>query len=251
MQNLGVVRPSSSPWASPIVLVKKKDGSLRFCIDYRELNSVTKADIFPLTRIDDLLDQLGESRFFSTLDLASGYWQVQVHPDSVEKTAFVTHQGLYEFQVMPFGLKNAPAVFQKLMQQVLRGLNPEEGLPSVSMYLDDVLVFSRTFEDHVTHLKLVIERLQDAGLKLKPSNGHFICQSVEYLGHLITSDGIQPNPQRVSAVSIFPAPTSVHEVRQFLDLTSYYRHFIKNLAKLAQPLHTLTRKRAQFELSDE
>ena len=111
MQSLGVIRPSSSPWASPIVLVKKKDGSLRFCIDYRELNSVTKADMFPLPRIDDLLDQLGESRFFSTLDLASGYWQVQVHPDSVEKTAFVTHQGLYEFQVMPFGLKNAPAVF--------------------------------------------------------------------------------------------------------------------------------------------
>ena len=250
MQNLGVVRPSSSPWASPIVLVKKKDGSLRFCIDYRELNSVTKADMFPLPRIDDLLDQLGESRFFSTLDLASGYWQVQVHQDSVEKTAFVTHQGLYEFQVMPFGLKNAPVVFQRLMQQVLRGLNPEEGLPIVSVYLDDVLVFSRTFEDHVTHLKLVIERLQDAGLKLKPSKCHFICQSVEYLGHLITPDGIRPNPQRVSAVSSFPAPTSVHEVRQFLGLTSYYRRFIKNLTKIAQPLHVLTRKGAQFEWSD-
>lgn len=201
-----MIRPSSSPWASPIVLVKKKDGSLRFCIDYRELNSVTKADVFPLPRIDDLLDQLGESKFFSTLDLASGYWQVQVHPDTVEKTAFVTHQGLYEL------LKNAPAVFQRLMQQVLRGLNPEEGMPFVSVYLDDVLVFSRTFKEHMTHLQLVVERLLCAGLKLKPSKCHFICQRVEYLGHLITPDGIQPNPQRISAVKDFPTPKSVHEV---------------------------------------
>ncbi len=138
MQSQGVIRPSSSDWASPIVLV---NGTLRFCVDYRELNSTTKADLFPLPRIDDLLDLLGESKFFSTLDLASGYWQVRVHPDSVEKTAFVTHQGLYEFRVMPFGLKNAPAVFQRLMQRVLRGLNPEDGAPFVSVYLDDILIF--------------------------------------------------------------------------------------------------------------
>ena len=124
MQSQGVIQPSSSPWASPVVLVHKKDGSLRFCIDYCHLNLVTKPDMFPLPRMDDLLDLLGRSKFFSTLDLASGYWQVKVHPDLCEKTAFITHQGLYEFKVMLFGLRNVPAVFQRLMQHALSGLNP-------------------------------------------------------------------------------------------------------------------------------
>ena len=127
MQEANVIRPSSSPWSSPIVLVRKKDGSLRFCVDYRKLNSVTKADTFPLPRMDDILDQLGGYKFFSTLDLKSEYWQIRVHPDSQEKTAFATHQGLYQFKVMPFGLINASTVFQRLMQQVLMGLNPEAG----------------------------------------------------------------------------------------------------------------------------
>ncbi len=127
MQNSGVIRPSNSPWSSPVVLVRKKDGSHRFCVDYREVNSVTKKDKFPLPRVDDLLDQLGETKYFSSLDLASGYWQIKVHPDSRSKTAFVTHQGLYEFSVMPFGLTNAPSVFQRLMQRVLLGPNPVDG----------------------------------------------------------------------------------------------------------------------------
>jgi hypothetical protein len=144
MQQTGVIQPSNSPWASPIVLVRKKDGSLRFCVDYRHLNSVTKADTFPLPRIDDLLDQLGKCKYFSTLDMAAGYWQIPVHLESREKTAFVTHRGLYEFRVMPFGLHNAPAAFQRLMEQVLRGLNPEEGPDFVAAYIDDVLIFSQT-----------------------------------------------------------------------------------------------------------
>ena len=135
MQEMGVIQPSNSPWASPIVLVCKKDGSLRFCIDYRKLNAVTKADTFPLPRIDDLLDQLGKSKYFSTLDLAAGYWLIPVHPDSQEKTAFVTHRGLYQFRVMPFGLRNAPAAFQRLMQHVLMDQNPDEDSPFVDMYL--------------------------------------------------------------------------------------------------------------------
>ena len=246
MQENGVISPSSSPWASPVVLVRKKDGTLRFCIDYRELNSVTKADTFPLPRIDDLLDQLNNAEYFSTLDLASGFWQVQVHPTSKEKTAFVTQQGLYQFNVMPFGLRNAPAVFQRLMQCVLSGLNPEGGVPFTSVYIDDILIFSRTFEEHLQHLKAVIERVSAAGLKLKPTKCKFIRQRVEYLGHILTPNGICPNPDRVSAVQQFPRPTSVREVRQFLGLASYYRRFVKGFANVAQPLHALTKANSRF-----
>lgn len=190
MQDAGVVQPSSSPWASPVVMVQKKDGTHRFCVDYRSLNQVTKPDTFPLPRIDDLLDQLGKSKYFTTLDLASGFWQIRVHPDSQEKTAFVTPQGLFEFRVMPFGLTNAPSVFQRLMQRVLMGLNPEEGPDFVAVYIDDVLVFSRTLGKHIEHLCKVIERLQEAGLKLKPSKCEFVREEVEYLGHLITPSRI-------------------------------------------------------------
>ena len=147
MQAAGVIEPSMSPWSSAVVMVRKKDGSHRFCVDYRHLNAVTKADtyMYPLPRIDDLLDQLGCCKFFSTLDLASGYWQIRVDPQSQEKTAFVTPQGLYEFKVMPFGLTNAPAVFQRLVQRLLTGLNPPSGPDFVAVYIDDLLVFSPTW----------------------------------------------------------------------------------------------------------
>ena len=171
-----MIEPSSSPWASSVVLILKNDGSLRFCIDYRHLNLVTKPDVFSLPQMDDLLDQLGQSKFFSTLDLASGYWQVKMHPDSREKTAFIAHQGLYEFKVMPFGLRNAPV--QKLVQCVLAGLNPHEGPDFVSVYLY-VVVFSRTLDDHLHRLSLVIDRLAKG--KLKPSKCHFISLKVQYL----------------------------------------------------------------------
>ena len=149
MQAAGVIEPSMSPWSSPVVMVRKKDGSHRFCVDYRHLNAITKADTYPLPRIDDLLDQLGCCKFFSTLDLASGYWQIRVDPESQEKTAFVTPQGLYEFKIMPFDLTNAPAVFQRLMQRLLTGLNPPSGPDFVAVYSDDLLVFSPTLEEHL------------------------------------------------------------------------------------------------------
>ena len=251
MQEKGVIQPSSSPWASPIVLVRKKDGSLRFCIDYRGLNSVTKADTFPLPRIDDLLDQLGKSKYFSTVDMASGYWQIPVHRNSREKTAFTTHRGLFEFRVMPFGLRNAPAVFQRLMECVLQGLNPEDGPDFVSAYIDDVLVFSATFEEHVRHLSLVLQALIEAGLKLKLSKCRFIRKEVDYLGHIITTEGLKPNPAQTAAVANFPVPTNLKEVRQFVGLASYYRRFIRGFAKIAHSLHALTKKGVTFEWTEE
>ena len=199
MQAGNVIQPSNSPWASPIVLVQKKDGTLRFCIDYRNLNSVTKLDKFPLPRIDDLLDQLGQSQYFTTLDLAAGYWQVKVS----------------------------------------------------EVYIDDVLVFSRTMDEHVEHLRQVLERLRKAGLKLKPTKCHFIRQTVEYLGHVITPEGLKQNPKQVSAIRDYPAPTSVSQMRQFLGMTSYYRRFIDGFATIASPLHSLTKKNSTFVWSDE
>ena len=246
MQAADVIQPSASPWASPVVMVRKKDGTHRFCIDYRELSAVTKADTYPLPRIDDLLDQLGQCHYFSTLDLASGYWQIRMSPTSREKTAFVTPQGLYEFCVMPFGLTNAPAVFQRLMQHLVTGLNPAAGPDFAVVYIDDILVFSPTLELHLCHLKTVIKRVGEAGLKLKPSKCHFIRNEVEYLGHLITPEGLKPNSKLVEAVQGFPRPLDVSGVRRFLGLASYYRRFIQNFARVAEPLRELTRKNATF-----
>ena len=246
MQAAEVIQPSTSPLASPVVMACKKDGTHRFCIDYRQLNTVTKADTYPLPRIDDLLDQLGQCQFFLTLDLASGYWQIRVSPASRENTAFVTPQGLYEFLVMPFGLTNAPAVFQRLMQRLLMGLNPASGPDFVAVYIDDVLVFSPTLEEHLTHLQAVIKRINGAGLKLKPSKCRFVREEVEYLGHLVTPQGLKTNVRLVEAVKQFPRPTDVSGVRRFLGLSSYYRCFISNFARVAEPLRELTRKNTAF-----
>ena len=251
MQEQKIILPSTSPWASPIVLVRKKDGSLRFCVDYRTLNAVTKPDRFPLPRIDDMLDELGNTQYFSTLDLSSGYWQVRMSEASREKTAFITQQGLFEFCVMPFGLMNAPAVFQRLMQQVISSVNPMEGPNFVSVYIDDLLVYSQTLEEHLVHLGKVMDKLREVNLKLKPSKCHFVRQSVEFLGHILTPKGLQPNPKQVAAVQEFPVPRNVSELRQFLGLTSYYRRFIAQFSRVASPLHNLTRKDIKWDWNED
>ena len=242
MLSQGVIEQSRSPWASPVVLVSKKDGGLRYCIDYRQLNRVTKLDEFPLPRIDDTLDQLVGAKFFMTLDLAAGYWQVAMDLSDQEKTAFATYSGLYEFKKMPFGLVNAPATFQRLMEVILAGLAREGCL----VYLDDVLVMGRTMEEHNHNLVKVFDRLRTAGLRLKPKKCCFAQLEVEYLGHVVSTEGIKTDPKKAKAVSEFPTPSNVKEVCSFVGLASYYRKFIPNFSKIAGPLHALTKKDVAF-----
>jgi transposase InsO family protein len=232
MTEEGIISPSKSPWASPVILAPKKDGTLRFCVDYRKLNSMTVKDAYPIPRIDDTLDSLQEAKFVSTLDLRSGYWQVAMEKDAREKTAFVTHKGLFEFNVMPFGLTNAPATFQRLMDIVLAGLKWQCCL----VYIDDIVIYSPTFEQHLIDLKNVFQALKVANLTLKANKCQFCREEMSYLGHIITQNGIKPDPGLVKSVTKFPEPRKVKDVQSFLGLTGYYRRFIKDYAKIAEPL---------------
>jgi len=208
MLKYNLIQRSESPWASPVVLVRKKNGKLRFCIDYRKLNSVTQRDGHPLPRIDELLDMFGKAKYFSTLDLASGYWQVAMDPNDQAKTAFITSQGLYEFKVMPFGLTNAPATFQRLMNKIFR----EEIGKFVAVYLDDIIIFSTTFEEHLQHLQLIFKRLKDAGLKLGKDKCDFAKLELAFLGHIVSGQGISPDPSKIDKIKNFPIPKNITEL---------------------------------------
>ena len=247
MEEQEVIQPSKSPWASPIVLVAKKDGMTRFCVDYRKLNAITKMDVYPLPRIDDSVDLLSGQQFFTTLDLASGYWQVQMVEDAREKTAFTTHAGLYEFRTMPFGLCNAPATFQRLMETVLAGLTRDKCL----VYLDDILVVGRTIQEHLANLRSVLQRLQAAGLKLKARKCSFMQTQVEYLGHIVSCQGVSVYPKRTAAIQEFPRPGDLKTLRSFVGLASYYRRFVPGFSRIAGPLHALTKKDTPFVWTDD
>ena len=238
----GVIVPSSSPWAAPVVLVKKPDGTWRFCVDYRKLNSVTTKDVYPLPRIEDALSRLDGSQYFSILDIQSGYWQVEVSPEDRVKTAFVTADGLYHFKVMPFGLTNAPSTFQRMMDVLLAGLTWNSCL----VYLDDIVIFSKTLEKHLVRLEAVLKCLLAANLKLKLKKCHFLATELKVLGYIVSAGGISPDPIKVSAVQGFPVPLSVKHLQSFLGLCSYYRRFIHDFASIARPLTNLTKRANVF-----
>ncbi|UYV84885.1 K02A2.6-like, partial [Cordylochernes scorpioides] len=242
MLDQNIIEPSSSPWVSPVVLVKKKDGSTRFCVDYRKLNDITKKDSYPFPRIIAILDTLAGSQWFSTLDLKSGYWQVEMHSDDKEKTAFTTGSGLWQFNVMPFGLCNAPATFERLMEAVLQGLATE----TCMVYLDDIIVLGKNFEEHLSNIEKVFKRLEAANLKLSPKKCKLFKKEVAYLGHIISAEGVQTDPKKTETVRMWPTPKDLTQLRSFLGLCTYYRRFIPGFSNIARPLHRLTESGRPF-----
>ena len=248
MLSSNVIRPSNSPWASPVVMVRKKDDSLCFCVDFRQLNAATIKDAHPLPRIDDLLDALHGAKWFSTLDLKSGYWQVPITEQDKAKTTFRTSSGqLFEFNQVPFGLCNAPATFSRLMDRVLAGLHWETCL----FHLDDIIVFSSTWEEHLARLREVFERLRHAKLKLGAEKCSFAAKEVNYLGHRGTEERLLPDSSLLAAIREIPPLKTPTEVRSFLGLAGYYRRYVKGFAAIAAPLHALTRKDAVFHWSED
>ncbi|XP_078239566.1 uncharacterized protein LOC144585994 [Pogona vitticeps] len=234
-----IIVPSSSPWSSPIVLVDKPDGSIRFCVDYRKLNRVTTPDAYPMPRLDNLIETIGGCRFISSLDLVKGYWQLRIDPRDQEKTAFCSPFGLYEFRVLSFGLRNAPATFQRLMDQTLAGLSD-----FTVAYIDDIGIFSNTWEDHLIHLELVLQRLSAAGLTVKASKCQLGSPEIKYLGHMVGGGVIKPLEAKIEAVRDWPRPNTKKKVKSFLGLVGYYRKFIPRFSEIAAPLTDLTRKKA-------
>ncbi|GJW95188.1 putative nucleotidyltransferase, ribonuclease H [Tanacetum coccineum] len=247
LQDKGFIRPSHSPWGAPVLFVKKKDGSFRMCIDYRELNKLTIKNRYPLPRIDDLFDQLQGARYFSKIDLRSGYHQLRVHDDDISKTAFRTRYGNFEFTVMPFRLTNAPAVFMDLMNRVCKLYLDK----FVMVFIDDILIYSKTKEDHENHLRLMLDLLRKEKLYVKFSKCEFWLQEVHFHGHVVNHDGIHVYPSKIGAVKSWKAPTTPSEVRSFLELAGYYRRFIENFSKIAKPLTSLTQKNKKYEWGEK
>ncbi|XP_063895318.1 uncharacterized protein LOC135118122 [Helicoverpa armigera] len=256
MIDQNIIRPSKSPWSAPIWVVPKKVDATgkqkwRLVIDYRKLNDVTVTEVYPIPLITDILDQLGHSKYFSTLDLVSGFHQIKLNSKDASKTGFTVVgnevSGHYEFTRMPFGLKNAPATFQKLMNTVLSGL---QGLHCY-VYLDDCIIYSQNLQSHIDKLKLIFDRFREYNLKLQPAKCEFLRREVAYLGHIITDKGVCPNPDKIKAVTQFPTPKNPKDIKSFLGLVGYYRRFIENFSKITKPLTSLLKKDVSFIWSSE
>ncbi|KAF7643856.1 hypothetical protein LDENG_00232190 [Lucifuga dentata] len=237
MATAGIIDPSNSPWAAPVVLVKKKDGGWQFCVDYRWLNAVTQKDSYPLPRIDNALDYIAGSRWFSSLDLRSGYWQVELAPEAKPRPPSPL-AGLWQFRVMPFGLCNAPATFERLMERVLAQIPKSHCV----VYLDDLLIHATDIEGALGNLHQVFEAIQGAGLCLSPKKCSLLRWEAKFLGHVVGAEGVATDSAKVEAVKDWPVPQSVNEVRSFLGIASYYQRFVHNFATIASPLHRLTDK---------
>jgi hypothetical protein len=238
----GFIRPSASSWGCPALFVKKKDNSLRLCVDYRPLNAVTIKNKYPLPRIDILFDQLAGAKVFSKVDLRSGYHQIKIRSSDIPKTAFSTRYGLYEYLVMLFGLTNAPAYFMYLMNSVFM----QELDKFVVVFIDDILIYSKNPEDHAKHLHVVLQKLIDHHLYAKFSKCEFWLDTVKFLGHTISSGGISVDPSKVQEVMDWKPPTLVHQIRSFLGLTGYYRRFIPDFSKIAKPMTERLKKGVKF-----
>lgn len=246
MVKAGVISPSHSPWSAPVVLVAKKDGSTRVCIDYRRLNEITNRDEYPLPKVADIIDSLSvRSRVFSTLDLLSGFWQIKVHPRDRPKTAFSTENGHWEFNSMPFGLSNSPASFQRLMDVVLRAVRD-----FALCYIDDIVIFSDSFDNHLSHLQKVFTLLQEAGLIIKPSKCQFLRARIHFLGHVVSSGTVEPDPAKTAAIRDWPVPKDQHSLQVALGLFNYYRKFVPSFSSIADPLNRLLRKNQRWEWTE-
>ena len=242
----GFIRPSVSPWGAPVLFVKKKDGTLRMCIDYRQINKVTVKNKYPLPRIEDLFDQLKGAGAFSKIDLRSGYYQLRVKEGDVPKTAF-SRYGHYEFLVMPFGLTNAPAACMDLMNRVFRPYVDQ----FVLVFIDDILVYSKDAQEHEQHLRIVLETLREKNLYAKLSKCDFWLKEVSFLGHIVSAESIRVNPAKIEAVVNWKSPQNVTEVRSFLGLAGYYKRFVRGFSVIASPLTKLLRKGIKFEWTDK
>ena len=247
MLDEGIIQRSTSEWSSPVVMVRKSNGTYRFCVDYRKLNAVSKASAYPLPYMEIILRKLQRARYISTLDLSSAYHQIPMKKESKHLTAFtVPGLGLFEFNRMPYGVVGGPSVFQELIDKVIGS----ELEPYAFSYLDDVIIVTETFEEHLLWLRHVLKRIADAGLTINREKSEFCRSEVKYLGVLVNRDGLRPDPDKIAPIVNYPAPKNLKQLRQFLGMASWYRKFLENFATIAEPLTSLTKKGVRYTWSD-